>query len=181
MAAEMQGNERSQGTRGSPRGGQFLDDRESLVALVDMMPRVEKDVYNSYGALTLEASFPNRKMVVYTLRGGRPENVEILNFGDLGMDRFGGPYAFVGDSQGDFSIGMVPTRYRDREVFLHIPQNFVFKWKGKQKPSDKVEFVPHYAVLVKTRSKEIHQVEGHTYCVTFNKFQERFPDVRLRY
>ena len=87
----------------------------------------------------------------------------------------------VEDSRGGFSIGAVPSRYRSRELFLHVPQNFVFKWKGKQKSEGKVEFVPHYAVLIKTRSKDIHQVEGHTYCVTFNRFSERFPDLKFRY
>lgn len=178
MAAERRGVAAEGESR---RGGQFLDDHQSLQALVDQMPRAERDDYRGYGALNLEAAFPSRKLVVYTLRGGRPDGVEILNFGDLGMDRVGGCYVDVGDSQGGFSIGMVPTRYRDRDVFLHVPQNFTFKWRGKQITEDKVQFVPHYAVLVKTRSKEIHQIEGHTYCVTFNKFQERFPEVRLRY
>jgi hypothetical protein len=178
MAAEMRGSGTSEGSR---RGGQFMDDRESLMALVEQMPRVEKEAYKSYGALNVEAAFPNRKMVVYTLRGGRPENIEILNFGDLVMERIGGPAVLVSDQHGEFSIGMTPTRYRGRDLFLHVPQNFAFHWKGKQTPDGKVQFVPHYAVLVKTRSKEIHQVEGHTYCVTFNKFQERFPDLKLRY
>lgn len=163
------------------KGGQFLDDHESLQALVDQMPRQERDLYRSYGALLLEAAFPNRRMVVYTLKDKRPVDIEILNFGDLEMDRVGGCLVHMSDSMGEFSIGMMPTRYRDRELFLHIPQNFTFKWKGKQTSDGKVQFVPHYAVLVKSRSKEIHQVDGHTYCATFNKFRERWPDLNLRY
>lgn len=163
------------------RGGQFLDDHASLLALVREMPRPEREEYADYGALNMQAAFPNRKMVVYTLRDGRPDGIEILTFGDLEMNRVGGPLVHVEDLRGGFSIGPVPSRYRDRELFLHVPQNFVFKWKGKQVSDGKVQFVPHYAVLMKTRSKEIHQIEGHTYCVTFNDFKERFPDLNLRY
>jgi hypothetical protein len=163
------------------QGGQFLDDRESLVALVNSMSRAEKETYQSFGALMLEAAFPNRRMVVYTLRNGRPSDIEILTFGDLEMARIGGATVHVADTKGEFEIGMVPTRYRSRDLFLHIPQNFTYKWKGKRNSEGKVQFVPHYAVLVKSRSKEIHQVEGHTYCATFNKFRERWPDLDLRY
>lgn len=162
-------------------GGQFMDDPASLTALIETMRRPDRELYMSYGALMLEAAFPNRKMVVYTLSGGRPTDIEMLQFGDIEMERIGGCMVHIDDSQGGFSIGMVPTRYRDRELFLHVPQNFTFKWKGKRNPDGKVQFVPHYAVLVKTRSKEIHQVEGHTYCTTLNKFRERWPDLNLRY
>jgi hypothetical protein len=169
--------------RQAPRtsGGQFLDDQESLAALIDSMPRQERDVYKTYGALSVEACFPNRRMVVYTLHNERPVDIEMLQFGDIELARIGGAHVLVRDSLGEFSIGFVPTRYRSRDLFLHIPQNFVFKWKGKQTSGGKVQFVPHYAVLVKTRSKEIHQVEGHTYCATFNEFRKRWPDLEMRY
>lgn len=173
MASERQASRSS--------GGQFLDDHESLAALIGCMPRQELDDYKTYGALSIEACFPNRRMVVYTLRGNRPTDIEMLQFGDIEISRVGGAHVTVRDSQGEFSIGFVPTRYRARDLFLHIPQNFVFKWKGKQVPGGKIQFVPHYAVLVKTRSKEVHQVEGHTYCSTFNDFRKRWPDLDLRY
>jgi hypothetical protein len=164
------------------RGGQFLDDSQSLQALVDVMPEKERDEYRSYGSLALESVFPNRRMVVYTLRGQQPTDIEMVLFGDITMDRIKGPAAVVHDEQGDFEIGVVPTRYRKRDLFFHIPQNFVFKWKGKHVSSGAVQFAPHYAVLVKTRSREIHQIEGHTYCVTLNKFWERFPNLKnIRY
>lgn len=146
------------------------------------MPDKEKEEYRSYGALNIESVFPNRRMVVYTLRSGEPVDIQMLLFGDIEMDRIMGPRATVQDGAGEITIGPVPTRYRNRDLFFHIPQNFVFKWKGKQTPSGGVQFAPHYAVLVKTKSKEIHQVEGHTYCVTLNKFWERFPHLKnIRY
>lgn len=164
------------------RPGQFLDDGQSLKALVDMMPEKERKEYQSYGALTLDAAFPNRRMVVYTLKGGQPIDIQIIGFGDLHMERAVGPVVEMSDEQGKITITAVPTRYRNRDVFFHVPQNFTFKWKGKQTPTGDVQFAPHYAVLVKTKSKEIHQVEGHTYCVTLNKFWERFPHLRnIRY
>lgn len=164
------------------RTGQFLDDAQSLQALVDIMPEAEREEYRSYGSLALESVFPNRRMVAYTLRHGQPEDIQMILFGDVAMDRVKGPTAIVQDDSGELEIGTVPTRYRRRDLFFHIPQNFVFKWKGKQTSTGQVQFAPHYAVLVKTRSREIHQLEGHTYCVTLNKFWERFPHLKnIRY
>ena len=159
--------------------GQFLDDAQSLRALVEQMNPADLGEYQSYGALGLESAFPNRRMVVYTLRAGRPDNVEVLDFGDIWVTRADGPKIWI--SEVPFTC--VPERWRGRDLFLHVPQNFVLKWKGKQTSRGRVEFVPHYAVLIKTRSKEIHQVEGHTYCVTLNKFRERFPQFtdKVRY
>jgi hypothetical protein len=162
--------------------GTYLDDNQSLKALVEVMPETEKEEYRNFGSLALESVFPNRRMVVYTLRGGEPTDIRMVLFGDLHMDRIKGPTTTITDETGDIEVGPVPTRYRNMDLFFHVPQKFEFKWKGKQVASGGVQFAPHYAILVKTRSREIHQVEGHTYCVTLNKFWERFPHLRnIRY
>jgi hypothetical protein len=159
----------------------FLDDQESLRALINTMPADEQAEYRSYGALALESAFPGRKMVVYTLRGGKPAEVEILTFEALLVDWETGPNFSVEGSGGKTQFLAVPRRYRPRDLFLHVPQNFTLKYKGRRKADTGVDFVSHYAVLIKTRSKDIHQVEGHTYCVTLNRFRERFPDQKIRY
>lgn len=158
-----------------------MDDAQSLQALVEAMPAAERESYRSYGALNLMSAFPNRRVIVYTLKDGEPEGIEQLLFGGLDMTRTDGCTVSISDSHGEFTVGMVPRRYRKRDVFIHVPQNFTFKWKGKKSGDRNVQFVPHYAVLVKTRSKEIHQVEGHTYCVTLNEFRERWPHLNVRY
>jgi hypothetical protein len=120
-------------------------------------------------------------MVVYTLKGGKPIDIEIITFGAFMCDWDNGPNAVVQQSTGESTLLTIPKRLRPRDVFLHIPQNFALKYKGKTAAKNAVDFVSHYAVLVKTRSKEIHQIEGHTYCVTLNQFRERFPDLKIRY
>ncbi|QHE87190.1 hypothetical protein [Hydrogenophaga sp. BPS33] len=159
----------------------FLDDAESHDAIIDTMPERERHEYRSYAALSLEAVFPNRVMVVYDLVGGRPLNPELLKFGDISVTRIQGPIFELECGGKHFDIGLTPTRWKGRDVFLHVPQNFIFKWKGKKTPDREVQFAPHYAVLIRTRSKEHLQVDQHTYCVTLNKFSERFPEVKLRY
>lgn len=161
--------------------GRFLDDALSLAALVSQMPPALREDYTALKALSLESGFPNRRMVVYTLRDGQPSNLSMLLLGDMEMTRIGGPTVTVTDEKGPVTLTVRPLRWRERDLFLHIPQNFIFKWKGKQTVGKVIHFVPHYAVLIKTRSKEHHQVEGDTYCVTLNKFRERFPDVPIRY
>jgi len=157
------------------RGGQFLDDGKSLEALVGLMLPRERAEYKSYGALSIEAAFPNRYLVAYTLQNGQPVDQTMLRLGDITIDRVNGPEVVVAEGSKKVRISCVPTRWGNRDLFLHVPQNFTLKWSGKQVPGSGVQFVPHYAVLIKTRSKELRQIEGHTYCATLNKFRERFP------
>lgn len=159
----------------------FLDDPQSLAALIEAMPESERAEYKSYGALTLESAFPGRKMVAYTLGPSGPTDIEVISFGDFRVDWDTGPSFEVFDARGTTQMLAVPKRLRPREVFLQVPQTFTLKYKGRQDSKTAVAFVSHYAVLVKTRSKEIHQVPGHTYCGTLNNFRTRFPDLKLRY
>lgn len=166
---------------GERRQGTFLDDKESAEALVAMLPNAQRALYESFKSLSLESAFPNRKMVVYNLLGGKATDVEVITFGDILLDRINGPRIEIQHSRGGMEITPVPQQYRGRALFLQVPQHFELKWKGKQTPRDEVHFVPHYAVLIKTRSREGLQVDGDTYCVTLNKFRERHPDVPIEY
>lgn len=165
----------------APNDGRFLEDALSLAALVAQMPQPLRQEYVELKALSLESGFPNRRLVVYTLADGQPTQISMLLLGDMEMTRVGGPTVTVTDERGPVTLSVRPRKWRERDLFLHVPQNFIFKWKGKQTAGKVVHFVPHYAVLIKTRSKEHHQVEGDTYAVTLNKFRERFPDVPIRY
>lgn len=159
----------------------FLDDPQSLAALIEAMPDSERAEYKSYGALTLESAFPGRKMVVYTCSAQGPLDIEVISFGDFKVDWDTGPSFEVFDALGTTQMLAVPKRLRPREVFLQVPQTFTLKYKGRQVPQRAVDFAATYAVLIKTRSKEIHQVPGHTYVATLNKFHERFPNLKIRY
>jgi hypothetical protein len=163
------------------KDGRFLDDSQSLEALIALMPSRKRDEYLAFKALSLEAGFPNRRMIVYTLDGVTPTRLSMLVLGDMEMGRNNGPTISITDESGPAIVSLHPDRWRDRDLFLHIPQNFIFKWKGKDAGAKGMHFVSHYAVLIKTRSKEHHQIDGDTYCVTLNQFRERFPDVSVTY
>ena len=159
----------------------FLDDTQSFHALVDVMPEAERLAYKGYTCLTAETAFPGRKMVIYTLDKGQPTDIEVISFGDFRVDWDNGPSFEVFDPRGTTEILAVPKRLRPRDVFLQVPQSFTLKYKGRRAPERDVDFVSHYGVLIKTRSKESLQADGHTYCVTLNKFRDRFPDLKFRY
>lgn len=159
----------------------YMDDRQSLEALVDRLPDPVRAVYKGYGSLALESCFPGRKMVVYTLENGVPLDIKVITFGDFMCDKESGPYAKVSLDGTEFTVTTTPEKVPGRELFLHIPQNFALKYKGRHGSKVQVDFVSHYAVLVKSKSREIHQIGGHTYCVTWNQFRERFPNVPIRY
>lgn len=161
--------------------GTFLDDKESLRALCQQLGTKLFKEYEALGALSLESGFPNRKMILYTLHSGEPEQISILTLGDLEMTRIGGPTVEISDEHGTEVVGVNPVKWRGRDIFIHVPQNFTLKWQGKQVSEDRVNFVPHYALLYKTRSREHLQVDGDTYIVTWNTFKDRFPKVPLRY
>lgn len=162
-------------------GKTFLDDPDSLRALVNMMAEPDRAEYKAYTSLALEACFPGRKMVVYTLRGSKPTDLDVISFGELKVDWDMGPTCSVQDAYGEQTLMCIPKRLRPRDLFLHIPQNFQLRYKGKQASDTGVEFASHYAVLVKTRSRETLQIDSHTYCCTLNNFRARFPSIRVGY
>lgn len=161
--------------------GKFLDDGQSLRALVEKLPPKLLQLYNDYGSLALESVFPNRKLVAYTLGVGGPAAVEIWSVGDLFLSRDGGPTSNITREDGStLEFSTVPEKVPGRDVFIHVPQTFELKWKGKDTPRG-IQFVPHFACLLKTMSRINHQLEGHTYVETLNKFRGRFPEYPLRY
>lgn len=161
--------------------GRFLDDKDSRQELVNRMPPALRAEYQAYKFVAKEAAFPGRVLVVYTLAGGKPTNLDIITLRHLTVDEMHGPMTWAtSEGQGDYPIGMVPAKWRGRDLFLQLPLEFIFKWKGKESKAG-VEFAPHYAILVKTQSRWDEKIDGHTYCATFNDFRERFPGVRLAY
>ena len=161
--------------------GRFLEDKESRQKLVDLMPQALRDEYLGYKFVGKEAAFPGRVFVVYTLSRGQPTNLDIVTLGHLIVNTMVGPVAHAtSEGQGNYPIGIVPSKWRGRDVFLQVPQEFIFKWKGKETEQG-VEFAPHYALLVKTRSRVDEQIELHSYCETLNDFRARFPGVPIRY
>lgn len=159
----------------------FMDDRESFDLIVEGLDGDVKQEYNSYGWRFLLPAFPGRKLVIYTLVGGTPRNIEVVTIDSIDVDTLGGPTAEVAGPSHVGVLTVYPQKFGKRDVFLHIPQKFEFRWKAKYVPSKGIQFGPHYAVMVKTRSKELLQIEGHTYCTTPNDFAERFPKVSLAY
>lgn len=163
------------------RISKFLGDAESFEALIGCMLSDDRRVYLAYKALYLESAFPNRQMVVYTLEGGEPCNVTRVSFGGMTLSEVDGLVVEVAVGSKRMRLGPVPAMLPGRDLFMQVPQHFELKWKGKYLDSGALQFTPHYAVLIKTRSKEFQQVDGDTYCATLNKFRERFPDLQTRY
>lgn len=159
-----------------------MEDRESLRALVDQLPAVERQLYDDMASLSLESAFPGRKLVVYTLHKGRPTATQLLTLGAMTMTVQDGPAVEVTSEDGrKIIVGMVPTQVPGKEVFLHVPQKFELRWKGRNGRAGGVNFAAHYAVLIKTWSKPHLKVNGDTCCVRLNQFREMFPDVRIGY
>lgn len=158
---------------------EILSDREALAALVAGMPPIQRGQYEDYKCLEMESAFPGRRMVVFDLREGRPWNIEDFLVTGFSFPRGGEPtmeYRFQED--GKFHVGragMTPSRFSHREVYLSVPQRFEFRWGGRI-IDDQLSFQPHFGLLIKTRHKLLHRVEGATYCVSLKRFQTDFPE-----
>lgn len=160
----------------------ILTDKQSMDELVELMPQHERTEYHSYKWRALESAFAGRKMVVYTMKNGRPTNIELVSFGELAVGVKEAPTVKITYKRREQIITPVPVRLADRDVFLSIPQNFEFRWAG-QEINGALEFRAHYAMLMKTRSRDALAIEGHTYCLTLKRFHEAYPkladEVRL--
>lgn len=152
----------------------YLSDKESLAALINLMPPAERAEFQDYRWMAMEPCFPSRRMVVYEFRQGRPTNVEMFHFGELAMGVKDTPTARLHFRLRDMLITPTPVQIPGREVFVSLPQNFVFRWAG-QEIAGALEFRSHYAVLIKTRSRDALEIEGHTYCLTLKRFLDRYP------
>lgn len=156
-----------------------LTDREALRELVARMPRSEHKAYDDMMCLELEPAFPGRRMVVFDLRNGAPWNIEDFAFTAFAYPPGAEPYAeYRYQADGKFRagrVGMTPSRFSNREVFLSIPQRFEFRWGGRR-AGDHVSFQPQFGLLIKTQHKLLHRIDDATYCVTLKRFQADFPE-----
>lgn len=158
----------------------FLGDKESRAALIDLMQHKLRAEYQSYRWVSKESGFPGRVFVIYTLRGGQPTDIEVVTLRAISVSGDGPVVWAASEGQGEYAIEAVPVKWRGRDLFLQVPQEFIFKWCGKLSDT-RLEFGPHFAVLIKTRSRELEQIEGDTYCATYNDFRDRFPKVHIEY
>lgn len=152
----------------------YLTDAQSMDALIESMPPAEREDYLNYKFRTMEACFPGRRMVVYELKDGQPTNVDSFGFGELAVGVKGTPTAKLHFRNREHLVTPTPTRIPGRDVFLHLPQNFIFRWAG-QEINGGLEFRAHYAILIKTRSRDALDLDDQTYCVTLKRFLERYP------
>jgi len=162
----------------------FLDDKESFQAIVEQLPDDELEIYRSMGALTLTSVFPNRVLVIYTLRGSKPTNIELITIGDIGITRRGGPTLEMSAPGKHLELGVLPQRWFGRDLFFQVPQNFTLRWLGKRTAQDGpmgVHFAASSAVLVRSRSRPHMKMEGETYSETLNEFREKYPGDTPRY
>lgn len=108
------------------------------------------------------------------MENGRPTNIELVSFGEFAVGIKETPTVRIKYREEEQLITPIPSRLADREVFLSIPQNFEFRWAG-QEIRGAIEFRAHYAVLIKTRSRDALEIEGHTCCLTLKRFLEAYP------
>jgi hypothetical protein len=93
----------------------------------------------------------------YTIENKEPTEISVLLLGGMKMSLIDGPTVTVTDESGyHMEVGVIPERWRSREIFLHVPQNFIFKRKGKEAEAEEIHYFPQYAILIKTRSREHH-------------------------
>lgn len=142
--------------------------------LIELMPERDRVDYLSFKWLSAEPAFPSRVIVVYTIRGGRPQDIEIVTFGEFVVGVKETPTVRLKYKTRDQLITPIPSRLGDRDLFVSIPQHFEFRWAG-QEVNGELEFRAHYAILIKSRSRDALEIEGHTYGLTLKRFLDAYP------
>ena len=142
------------------------------------MPPLECKEFESYAALELESAFEGRRFIVFDLDSGAPTNLQTLTLEAFSIPRGQAPscpsiFQAAGGAQRPL-LSVVPVRLPHREVFMSIPQKFEFRWGGREF-NGKVSFQPHFAVLIKTRHKHHHKLDGFTYCLSQKRFKQEYP------
>lgn len=160
----------------------FMDDFESLQTLVKLAGPDIEVMWDNHKHLAKEAAFPGRKLVVYTLENGKPEDIEIISLSHLHVGSESGPWIEIVSNRREDKqyVSTVPTRVYDRDLLILMPQKFEVRWSGRHGRTG-VNFAAHYALLTKSRDKPDLKRDGGTYCLSFNKFRQMFPDLDFRY
>ena len=163
----------------------YLTEEENQAALVQQVDQRDQEAFSMMKASRIEAAFSGRFLIVFKPTGlnadkthRAPEILTALNFSDFFADGHDGADFVVRDTRmgESMTIGHVPTRAFDYDLFLQMPPVFRLRWDARRgaKGLDRSLVFP---VNVFTRNRSNYYSAGVTYAETPNRFRDMFPGV----
>lgn len=164
----------------------YLSEEESLAALVQQIAPQDQAAFADMKASRIEAAFTGRHLIVYKPTGlteagqhRAPEILTVLGFSDFFCDAQDGADVVVHDlrAQEKMTIGHIPTRAFDYDLFLQIPAVYRLRWDARRSDDGLVRSLV-FPVSIFSRNRSSHYSAGVTYCETPNRFREFYPGVK---
>ena len=165
----------------------YLTEEENQASLVQQIDLRDQAAFADMKASRIEAAFTGRLLILYKPVGLNadkthrdPQIISALSFSDFFTDDREGADVVVKclKNKESMTIGHIPTRMFDYDIFLQIPPVYRLRWDARR-GGDGVEVRSLvYPLSVFTRNRSSYYSAGVTYVETPNRFRELFPGVK---
>ncbi len=165
----------------------YLNEEQNLAELISQIPAPERAAFSAMKSNRIEAAFNGRYLVLFKPTGlnrdrshRAPEVLSYAKFSAFYCDDIGGADVQVFDSMTNESmtVGHVPRRLFDYDVFVHIPPVFRLRWDARD-TDDGICRSLVFPVGVFTKNRSNFYSAGVTYAETPNRFKELYPNSKI--
>lgn len=162
----------------------YLGDDENLADLVSRIPGSDREQYQSFGHLRVEAVFENRLFIVYKPTGltreglhRQPDVLTTVRVSDLWCESKEGACVGLEDLRtgATLRVGYIPTKLFGYNVFVSVPPIMRVRWDGRRAGGE-VRRSLAFGLLIKAKNRADFYSAGNTYCETPNSFRALLPN-----
>lgn len=166
----------------------YLTEEQNVADLINQIEDQDQAAFAALKANRIEAAFSGRILVIYEPKGliesgdhREPAILTAISFSDFASDGEIGADVVVNDlkHRESITVGHVPTRLFDYDIFLHIPPVYRLRWDARENDSGVKVRSLVFPVSIFTKNRSSHYSAGVQYAETPNRFRELFPSVKL--
>lgn len=165
----------------------YLTEEQNVADLINQIPQQDRAAFAAMKASRVEAAFAGRYLVLFKPHGlnrdgshRAPEVLTTLRFSGFFCDDIDGADVEIYDTRAKekMTVGHVPTRVFDYELFIHIPPVYRMRWDARETDHGTVRSLV-FPVVIFSRNRSSFYSAGVTYAETPNRFREMFPDHKI--
>lgn len=163
----------------------IFDDSMNLADLASRIEGPDRELFQSFKALTVHAAFDDRIFIIYQPQGlnhdgtHRAPNIlaKLRCIGILCTSVNGCGIRLENMATEEVQdVGYIPVRPFGMDFFMSVPPSLKLRWDAKVVNGNLIRNL-QYALLVKTRSRSDWHSAGATMCETINNFRGLYPSV----
>lgn len=165
----------------------YLGDQESLKDLESHMTSPDREVYESYKHLRVDAAFLGRIFIIYKPTGltkeGQHKSPEVVGqvrvIGFSADPKNGASLSLENMETGEvLTVGHIPTRLFNFDAFVASPPFQRLRWDGRVEAGT-VRRSLAFGILLKTRTRSDHYSMGATMVESPKVFRTLYPQEKL--